>query len=216
MKSLVIIILGITFSYHPVLIAQQDAEGVYVSAEDFMAGKTSHVNFPGSEKYHLRMNEYFNTSFIKIIKGDSTINLMKDSIFGFRDRKGISYRLDHRTAYEILNPHEKILIYKRTSLENFYKSSRIATNYYFSINAYSPIYPLTVWDLKKVYSREIPFIQLLQYFFSSDEELIVYDSIHHEYFLNCIYEISKQNPVIKTVHNHEFTSKCHIFSDSDL
>ena len=212
MKKSLLIFSLLLFSFHTGLIAQIESEGVYLSADDFTKGKISFANNHADKKYQLHLFEFFNTSLIKISTGDSVITLPKDSIFGYRNKKNVCYRFYKKLAFEILNPTEKILLYSNTTMVSVSKNSYWVTNYFFSLNASSPIYPLTIWNLKTVFYKDVRFHELLDGYFHYDNELTAYDNLNKIYFLNRIYEESKcETELINNkINKHE--SKCSIFN----
>jgi hypothetical protein len=165
-------------------------QGVYLSANDFTNGRVSFVNNQSSKKYKFYSHDFFNTSTVKIVVGDSVIMLNKNLIFGYRDKRNTCYRFYNKTAYKIINPSEKILLYSRTSMVGNLKNSHNVTYYYFSENANSPIYPLSKWNLKAELFNNVSFIRLLEVYFRNDAELLEYDSNNKVYFLNRVYALS--------------------------
>jgi hypothetical protein len=196
------------------LIAQSECEGVFLSAMDFTNGKIAFANNHSGKKYQLRLNEFFNAASIKIIIGDSMITVAKDSIYGYHDKNGKSYRFYRKTVFEILNPAEHILLYKNTAEEGSLKNKTLVTNYYFSETAGSPIYPLTKQYLSMVFSNDIQFVDLLNLYFHFDNELTAYDGANKIYFLNHIYKESKLDNEQKRNKINEYESKCSIFNNS--
>jgi len=190
MKTIILFLTSVVVSIN--LIAQKINEGVYLSAADFTTGKISYINSQNNEKYKFYIHDGFNTSLIKIIIGNSVIKLNKDSIFGYRDKKNIYYRFFNKNVYKLINPSEQILLYSRTFSEGGFRNNHSVTNYFFSANANASIYPLSKWNLKKVFYTDIRFLELLDIYFDCDNELISYDIINKIYNLNRIYELSKQ------------------------
>jgi hypothetical protein len=214
MESFLLLIFPLLlFSWNAELIAQTAYEGVYLSANDFTNGKISFANNHPDNKYQLHLYEFFNTPSIKISIGDSVITLAKDSIFGYRDNKNTCYRFYKKAAFEILNPSEKILLYCNTSVAGTPRNSHLVTNYYFSVTAGSPIYPLTKENLKAVFGKDFHFHELIDMYFHYDNELTAYDSLNKIYFLNRIYEESNQG--LNKINNkqNENENKCTIFRD---
>jgi len=201
MKRSIIIILIFLFGFCTGLIGQKINEGVYLSANDFKNGKISYADNHSKEKYKLYLNEIINTSLVKIIKGDSIILLKKDSIFGYRDEENNCYRFYNKNAYRIINPSERILLYSRISLDGVPKYSHFVTNYYFSVNINSPLYPLTKKYLKEVLFNDVLFNVLLEVYFKNDNELIEYDKLNKIYILNHLYELSKKQAINLTDNN---------------
>ncbi len=180
-------------SVQTILHAQKTNEGVYLSSDDFHHGKVSHAKEKG-KKYKFYLHEAFNSSTIKIIRGDSIIKLNKDSIFGYTDNENISYRFYNRAAYQIINPTEKILLYSQASVGG-YKESQTVIKYFFSINANSPLYSLSKWNLKKSFPADPVFHELLDIYFGYDTELLNYDSSYKIYKLNRVYQLSQQTTI---------------------
>jgi len=202
------------FSFHTGLIAQKTIEGVYLSANDFINGKMAFSNDGPGNKYQLCLNEFFNASSIKITYGTSVITIAKDSIFGYRDKKGKSYRFYKKVVFEILNPLEKILLYSNTSEAGSPGNRVMVTSYYFSETAGSTIHPLTKLNLKIVFSKDVRFGEFLDLYFHFDDELTAYDSLHKVYFLNCVFNESKLESEERRNKINEYESKCAIFHDN--
>src|SRR5271157_2356313 len=187
MKKIILIFPLLLFSIGTELTAQKINEGVYLTAKDFTNSKISFVNDQLNNKYKVRLNETFNSPKITIIKGDSVIKLNKESVFGYRDKKNNCYRFYNKAEYQIINPSEKILLYSKSELEGGFRSTHKVTHYFFSENANSPIYALTKWNLKAVFYKEVSFLELLDVYFESDNQLTAYDSINKIYTLNRVY-----------------------------
>ncbi|MEI7492762.1 MAG: hypothetical protein WCK92_15275 [Bacteroidota bacterium] len=206
-------ILGIPFllvSWIAELNAQVTIDGIYLSANDFINHKLSFKNSKAGNTYQLCADEQMNSSCIKILAGNDMIRLKKDSIFGYRNNKHNSFRFYKKTAYEILNPSEPILIYCSTP------STTTATSYsekiyYFSLKPFSPVYPLTMRNLELVFNKDDRFKKLLEAYFHSDDELSVFDSVHKMYFLNRIHDESKLESTEYDERINEYKSKCGIF-----
>ena len=129
---------------------------------------------------------------LKIIIGDSVIRLNKDSIFGYCDNENNCFRFVNHDAYKIINPSEKILLYSKTYLEGGFRNHHRVTKYFFSENAFSPLYALSNWNLKVVFFNDVSFLELLDLYFNNDKDLTAYDSNNKMYFLNRVFELSKQ------------------------
>ncbi|GEM_PF-330340 len=192
-STLLILLIFVCFTSK--VLAQQQTEGIFLTADDFSKMKVSFPHCSTNKKYKFNSDEIFNTSHIKLTIGDSVIRLMKDSIFGYRDKRNFCYRFFNHVAYRILNPREKILLYSKTFLAGVPRNIHYVTNYYFSVNPDSPIYSLSLWNLKMVLKDDMAFHLLLNAYFSNDNELIEYDKLSNKYILNRIYEESKRSLV---------------------
>lgn len=169
------------------VLAQQT--GVYLTQHDF---DRYHVSYSrkANLKYHFKLNDFFNSKYLKIQIGDSSYKIHKDSVYGYRDKENISYRFFTGKAYEILNPSESILLYSYTSLKNN-KGFQTITNYFFSSCSNAEILPLTKINLKKTFSTNNHFHELLDMYFNSDAELTAYDDFYQIYKLNKIYQLKQ-------------------------
>lgn len=163
--------------------------GVYLTANDF---ETRNISFRNNKKlsYKLKINDNSNTNTIKIIAGDSTITLNKDSIFGFIDDEEISYRFYQNKAYQIINPTEKILLYAYTT-SIIGKEKKTFTDYFFSMNHHSAIYPLTKFNIKSAFPNDASFHELIDMYFNKDKDLLAYDTFYHVYKISRIYELQQ-------------------------
>lgn len=210
MKTAILVIPFLLISWISGLNAQVTIDGIYLSADDFLNNKLSFKYNKAGIRYQLCADEHINSSCITILAGNDSIRLKKDSIFGYRNSKHNSYRMYKKTAYEILNPSEPILIYccKSTAYKlNSYSEK----NYYFSLSPSSPVYPLTMRNLEIVFNKDERFKKLLEVYFHSDDELSVYDSVHKIYFLNRIHNESKLESAEYNDRINEYKSKCGIF-----
>lgn len=193
MKTTFLILGCMLCNFNYKLNAQNINEGIYLSSNDFISGKISFANNESTKKYKLYINEIFYSSNVKILIGDSIIKFNKDSIYGYRDKNHTSYRFYNKVAYKIINPKEKILLYSRIMKSTGAKGIMAnVTSYFFSESLGSPIYPLTKWNLKVTFSYELLFHELLDIYFHNDKDLIAYDRLNKIYYLNHVYELSKQ------------------------
>lgn len=170
--------------------AQSTTQGIYLSGSDFSNNKASFTPVQG-KKYNLHLNEIFYKPLVKIIIGDSTYTVNKDSVFGYRDNENNVYRFSEKNIYKVMNPKENILLYSRTFLGG-YKNSQTIVKYYFSANANSAVQLLTKWNLKNAFPTDSAFHELLDMEFSSDNDLLNYDSFYKMYKVNRVFQFSQQ------------------------
>ena len=213
MKRPILIFILVFFIFHTRLFAQKEIEGVYLSANDFIIGKLSFSNNRPDKRYCLEAKEFLNSPSIRIIKGDSFITLHTDSIFGYRDKNNECFRFYNKRSYRILNPTENLLLYNYNITECLSGNIHNVTSYFFSVNARSPIYPLTIRNLEAAFYKDVHFIELLKEFFSYDDELYAYDRLNMEYFINSIFEESSLEAKQVQYKIHHYESKCAIFNN---
>jgi hypothetical protein len=167
----------------------QSVQGIYLSANDFTNNKLSYdknVN----ENCKIKMHSASFNSHIKIICGETSLELSKDSVFGFKDRENISHRFYNKKVYEVMNPGANILVYK-IKVTGKTKYEPATYNYYFSKEAKSPVLPLTIKNLEASFSDNQMFIDFLEVHFKTDGDLLEYDINHAMYKVNYLLELSK-------------------------
>ncbi len=171
------------------LHASAQQTGVYLTAADFDNHILSFTK-EADKKYKFKIHEVFHTQTITIVKSDTVITLLKDSIFGYRDEDNIPYRFYNKKTYQIINPTEKILLYCLTTPIAL-KGSEPIIRYFFSTNSASAIYALTKLNLKKAFPLDTNFHELIDMYFNNDTDLLAYDQFYHVYKINRIYQLKK-------------------------
>ncbi|HEX9510972.1 MAG TPA: hypothetical protein VF939_10865 [Puia sp.] len=89
----------------------------------------------------------------------------------YRDHSGQNYRLLKKAHYMILDTAH-FYLYSYNKLVQGEKIARPTTCYYFSQDAASPIMPLTIANLEKVFAGDAAFCYKLHTDFKSDKDLI--------------------------------------------
>ncbi len=164
----------------------QTTSGIYLNAEDFMKGKLSFAP-TAHEKYRIQLNEFFASPRVTVINGTQKQTYAKDSIFGFRTSNGTSFRFFKREAYEVLNAGGLPLLYKRSVIHGG-KGPHSEVSYYFSADGALPVYALTHANIRAAYAADSAFVERVYDSFTTDADLIEYDSYHNKYKLNRIYQ----------------------------
>lgn len=186
-KSIVIFSLLLSSISYP-SIAQKTKEGVFLSANDFSIGKISYSPQDNGSKYRLHVNTSFYKAPVVVTTGNSVIHLSKDSVFGYRDRRNTCYRFYQKGVYKILNPSEKLILYSTTIVVENPRNTYRVTNYFFSKNANSPLFPLSKLNLKMVFYADNNFVRMLDDFFPGDQDLTAFDKPDKSYLLNKIQD----------------------------
>lgn len=180
--------LFVTLFFSHKLFAQNKLQGIYLTANDFINNNITYSPIE-ARKYKFHLNEFTHNHFIKIIIGDTAYQFFKDSVFAFRDKEGICYRLNKRSDYQIISFNHTIVLYKQTT-NGGYKNTETITKYYFSVNAKTPLFSLNKWNLKNEYPNNYEFHELLDMYFKSDDDLNNYDCYYHTYKLNIVLKKS--------------------------
>jgi hypothetical protein len=109
----------------------------------------------------------------------------------YRDQKGQSFRLLKKAHYRILDTTH-FYLYSYNKLVQGEKIARPTTCYYFSQDAASPILPLTIANLEKVFAGNAPFVYKLHTDFKSDKDLITFFPTLNSYKIKYAYDQSSK------------------------
>lgn len=164
---------------------QTPEPGLYLTAHDYLKGKLTH----SGKDFSIRRHELFKRGVIRVDIRDSSFVYLKNEVYGYRDKLGKVYRFFQNEIFPMLNPGESLVLYKVTSGTGF-KNSPVLETYFFSKDADSKIWPLTIDNINKAFSGEEQFKLLVEIFFRNDRDLVVYDPIHLKYKLNRLIELS--------------------------
>lgn len=130
---------------------------------------------------------------IKIHNCDTTILLQKDSIFGFQTKEGNVFRFYKGQDCLLLNSNEEIKIYQYVIRYQNSKNPYQEVSYYYSTKSDNNLKDLTIKNILKDYSENKNFQLLIEIYFKHDYELIQFDSINHQFKINRLLTLSRQN-----------------------
>lgn len=167
--------------------AQNNGCGIYLHSEDFL----NHKITLASKYTRIKLHEIVNKDLVVIKTKDSTYTYFKDSIFGYQDNEGNSFRFYNGKNYPIVNPTETILIYK-VSNGPVQKGQTKMYSYFFSKDVHSKIYPLKMNYILDEFNNNKPFTNILETHFNNTDNLLEYDETHHIYKINRLLEIIKK------------------------
>jgi hypothetical protein len=188
MKPISYIILFLLMGWALTIFSQDGTQGIFLTVDDFKAQKLTHA----STHTHLKLHESFKKEIIEVKMHDSSCIYKKSEIFGYRDKEGNTYRFYNNRIYPILNPGEKILIYKVANAPPL-KGQVQTYSYYFSADATRTIVPLAISNLEKEFKGNQAFLDLLEVHFSNTSNLLEYDDIHKMYKINRLLEMAAGN-----------------------
>lgn len=164
--------------------------GIYMSAVDFSSGKLKYEINCLTQKHKIKSADFFNTDVIKIVHKDSTIKLSKSAIWGFRLCDGKEYRIYQNNEYEIFDKGA-IPIYQAMETTHTAnpknKQTITKARYYFSENAGSPLKELTLKNIETSFLSNNKFHELVDLYFKSDEDLLIYDDYYKMLRINHTY-----------------------------
>lgn len=178
------LILKSTFSF-----SQKDSSGIYFTASEYIKHRLNFAINCETEKHKIKSDMIFHPKEISIKHADSTYTYPKDSIYGIKYCDGSIVRIYNSSEYPLINPDEKIMIYKVISGPGT-KGSPSVTRYYFSKDAKSKIQELTIYNMKAVFPDNHKFHDLVDMEFHSNDELTAYDNFHKIMKINRVLQNS--------------------------
>lgn len=168
--------------------AKAQTSGVYLTGVDFESGKLAYSIDCKTEKHKIKLHKFLGKDYITVIHEKQPHDLKKKEIFGYRDCDGAIYRLGIDKHYLVLNPKEKIILY-RIEIPGS-KNQSAVISYYFSSSALTEIQDLTLANLKRAFPDNHKFHDALDSEFGSNGNLASYDSFHKIYKINRLYSNS--------------------------
>lgn len=166
--------------------------GIYMSALDFSSGKLKYEINCLTQKHKIKSSDFLNTNTIKIIHQDSTIKLLKSSLWGFRLCDGKEYRIIQNKEYEIIDkgafPVYQIIETKHSGSKN--KNTTSETRYFFSENPSSSLKELTLKNIETSFMSNSKFHELVDLYFKSDNDLLIFDDYYKMLRLSHFYSES--------------------------
>ncbi|MBC7410843.1 MAG: hypothetical protein H7331_00120 [Bacteroidia bacterium] len=190
MQKLIVLFLILIYYTTPQSLAQVQCEGIYVTAADYSLGKLSYQS-THNKFCKLRVHELTRTATIKLISKDTAITLLKNNVFGYRDNQKINYRFYNNKSYEMVSNSKSIMLYKTTLLTGN-KGAETIDKFFFSITTNSPLYALTIQNLKNEFANNTSFIAALDLYFKTNNELLNYDTFHKQYTLHYVYALTNK------------------------
>ena len=159
--------------------AQSDYSGVYLTPGDFLAGKICAVSKISDE-------DLLSCRRVVVDAGGAERKLDKKDIYAVRCRDGAVVRIYKAGNYPVLNPGERILIYRVVQYPAG-KGDWTKIRYYFSKDAGSDITELTMENVRAAFQDNHKFDEAVDAEFRSDKDLYAYDNLHKCYKLDRVY-----------------------------
>ncbi|ADB42842.1 MULTISPECIES: hypothetical protein [Spirosoma] len=164
--------------------------GLFRSAEGFQQNQVLLGVDCQSEKHRIRLHEFIGKPFVTVIHSGKSYQYNKDSLFGYRDCEGQSFRfVADNQHYPIINPTESVLIYKL--VQPPIAKAPGYTKLYFSKDARSPVEVLTLANLKNAFPQNHPFHDRLDAQFGNGGDLSAYDAMHRMTKINWLLKESR-------------------------
>lgn len=169
--------------------SQKDSSGIYFTANDYTKHKLSFAINCKTKRHKIKSDMIFHSKEISIKHDDTIYTYPKDSVYGIKYCDGSIVRIYNNSEYPLINPYEKIMIYK-VSAGSGGKGSPIVTRYYFSSDVTGEIKELTINNIKASFPDNHKFHDLIDMEFHSDDELSKYDSFHKIMKINHVLQNS--------------------------
>jgi hypothetical protein len=193
MKTKIFITAGLMIFIVTSGFSQKDSSGIYFTANDFAKHQLSFAINCKIEKHKIKSDMIFHPKEISIKHDDSTYTYPKDSIYAIKYCDGSMVRVYNNSEYPLINPNEKILVYKVVSGSTGKGGSTLKTTFYFSKDAMSNIQELTIYNIKAAFPDNHKFHDLIDMDFHSNNELTQYDEFHKMMKINRVLQNSLES-----------------------
>jgi len=149
-------------------MSQNNKLGIYKSIQDFHAKRSSVIVDSTHRKRAIQASNFFLSPNLFYYSDNVRKKIPMDSVYAYIDYKGRIYRIWHRASWLLCDSGE-ITIYSqvvchkitvRTSRGNRYNYKQM-TDYFFSFNNSSSIFPLITSNLQSVYGYDEHVMQKL-------------------------------------------------------
>ena len=190
MKNKVYIFLLILFTFSSFLgSAQKDTTetmgGVYLSLEDYKAGRLTYDIDCNMEKQKIKLYNFLAKPYFDVWYKGEKIRLQKDKVYGFKNCHDETFRFYDFMEYQLLEDRN-ICIYVQEQMVLADKSGKDAFSYFFSTSPNGPLKPLTNSNLKDSYPENRIFHKLINEKINS-VNIADYDSLQKMFKVNTLY-----------------------------
>ena len=169
----------------PLFAQKERVRGIYKTCDDFVKGNLSFDNNCNIRNIRIRLNDFFSKKYITVKKGDSSLKLLKNDIFGYINCRNEVFRFKGKIELFLLNAGEQILIYKHIVSKPPTGRTNV-TNYYFSLGVNSPVQKLTIRNLKNIFPANSIFKNFIDKNFRYNTDLAEFDKVNKMYKVNLL------------------------------
>lgn len=161
--------------------------GIYYAKSNYRKGKTNYQIPCTSGFSDKQLYDFYSNKYIKLSSAEYHKKFNKKDIWGYRDCQGFNYKIANNIHYKILED-DAIVLYEvayslNTNIRDFKKTT--LPKYYFSKDLKSPIYTLSVTNLRKVYQFNNAFLLKLKNYLESPYSCLhCYDGHDKTYIIN--------------------------------
>jgi hypothetical protein len=161
-------------------------QGIYKTATDLL-NNTYCISSKLGEKVVINSGTIFKGNVVNIKVGNKKQQLKKNEYYGYRDENNHVYRFFENQTYELLNPTEKIFIYRKKTLGGP-KGNLPTYKYFFSLTHESKLIELTIHNLKICYKDNHKKLDRIDLYFKNDGDLIEFDTYSKKFKLNTVLD----------------------------
>ena len=167
--------------------SSESKSGIYLTENDYINHR---ISYAGADK--IMLNKFTAGDNVKIIINGESKKIAKKDIYGFHSSDNNDFRFYKNELYQIVES-EKLFVYKNyatTSLQGG-KGSIKQEFFYYSLKGNEPLIPLTISNLRKSFSNNIKFQELLDTV-KSDEELTYYVTYMQQLKVEYLFKKSQE------------------------
>ena len=164
--------------------AQSPKSGVYKTFADYNNGKLAYGIDCKIEKHIIKLNEFFNKSYITIKHKEEKIKLQKDSIYGVLNCDEPLIRFQNTEHFYLAEKGAIWIFYKEVSVAQG-KGFKIEKQYYFSTKGDGKLIELTINSVKRSFPDNHPLHDAISAQFQISD-ISEYDTFHKMFKINHI------------------------------
>lgn len=172
--------------------AQNSQSGVYMTFSDYQNNKLLYENDCKKEKHSIKLNDFFDKSYITVKHEDKRINLQKDSIYGILNCDEPLIRIQGKEYFSLGEKGSVWIFYKEVNVPEG-KTPDLEKQYYFSIKGDGKIIPLTINNIKCAFPDNQILPDLVDAQMKSENDIWAYDSFHKMFKINYLINSSINN-----------------------
>ena len=159
--------------------------GIYMNLSDYKNNKlTYETGCTRGEKIHVH-DFFWNVSTVKVVGDGRKYTLKKDKLYAYKDCNNDVYRFYDNMEYRIAET-SGIYVYVRKENTAQNKNNKVINVYYFSSTPDGEILLLNMRNLKKAFSNNEKFLDLLDKFFNAGN-VCAYDDLHKTFKVNYVF-----------------------------
>jgi hypothetical protein len=159
--------------------------GVYLTLDDYNAGKLTYDIDCSMEKQKIKLHDFLAKPYMDVYYKGEKIRLEKNNVYGFKDCHDQTFRFFDNMEYKLVEAG-KIVLYTQDQMILSEKSGKSSYTYFFSTTSNGPVKFLSNINLKAAYPENTTFHNLLDEKINS-LNIAEYDSLKKTYRVNLLF-----------------------------